>query len=140
MIIQRPGDNNQGATTSGTPSTVASNGSSNGYSSNGSSNGYSSNGYGSNGYGSHTSLDSETVSQIRSLLSQGYKIGTEHADKRRFRAKSWKSCSPIDSTHEPQVLSALEGCLQDHDGEYVRLIGIDTEAKRRVLEPLFKRP
>jgi carbon dioxide concentrating mechanism protein CcmM len=86
------------------------------------------------------SLSSEAVQQVRNLLAQGYKIGTEHADKRRFKTKSWQSCSPIDSRNESQVISALEGCLQDHSGEYVRLIGIDTQAKKRVLETIIQRP
>lgn len=71
---------------------------------------------------------------------QGYKIGTEHADKRRFRVKSWSSCGTIDSTQEAEVLRHLEGCLQEHSGEYVRMIGVDEAAKRRVLEEIIQRP
>uniref|UniRef100_UPI0018E4FC0A ribulose bisphosphate carboxylase small subunit n=1 Tax=Cyanothece sp. BG0011 TaxID=2082950 RepID=UPI0018E4FC0A len=93
-----------------------------------------------NGRVATSNLTSEAVTQVRSLLSQGYKIGTEHADKRRFRTKSWQSCSPIDSTRESEVIAALEGCLADHQGEYVRLIGIDPQAKRRVLETIIQRP
>ncbi|HEY9828481.1 MAG TPA: ribulose bisphosphate carboxylase small subunit [Stenomitos sp.] len=85
-------------------------------------------------------LDAEVVSQIRQLLSQGYKIGTEHADKRRFRASAWNSCSPITSSREGEVVAALENCMAEHAGEYVRLIGIDTKAKRRVLESIIQRP
>lgn len=86
------------------------------------------------------SLDSEVVNQVRSLLAQGLKISTEHTDKRRFRSKSWESCAPIAATREADVLRALEGCLADHRGEYVRLLGIDTKAKRRVLEAIIQRP
>lgn len=86
------------------------------------------------------SLDSEVVNQVRSLLAQGLKISTEHTDKRRFRSKSWESCAPIAATREADVLRALEGCLADHQGEYVRLLGIDTKAKRRVLEAIIQRP
>ncbi len=89
---------------------------------------------------SNGGLSSETISKVGELLSQGYKIGTEHADKRRFRTKSWQSCSPINSTSESQVIAALEACLAEHQGEYVRLIGIDTKAKRRVLEETIQRP
>ena len=87
-----------------------------------------------------SSLDANTLAQVRSLLSQGYRIGTEHADIRRFKSKSWQSCSPIESKNESQVISALEACVKDHSGEYVRLIGIDTQAKRRVLEAIIQRP
>lgn len=85
-------------------------------------------------------LDQNVVEQVRNLLRQGYQIGTEHADKRRFSRNSWQSCSPIESTREQEVLSALEGCLADHAGEYVRLVGIDTDAKRRVLETTIQKP
>jgi carbon dioxide concentrating mechanism protein CcmM len=30
--------------------------------------------------------------------------------------------------------------LAEHQGEYVRLLGIDTQAKRRVLETIIQRP
>jgi carbon dioxide concentrating mechanism protein CcmM len=34
----------------------------------------------------------------------------------------------------------LEACLVEHSGEYVRLIGIDPEHKRRVAETIIQRP
>jgi carbon dioxide concentrating mechanism protein CcmM len=86
------------------------------------------------------SLSQKTVEQIRNLLSQGYKIGTEHADPRRFRTGSWNSCAPIASNRESEVISALESCLKEHSGDYVRLLGIDSKAKRRVLEEIIQRP
>jgi carbon dioxide concentrating mechanism protein CcmM len=122
MIIQRPGETHQG-----TPAST----------NNG--NGASASAYTTTNNGS-SSLDANTLAQVRSLLSKGYRIGTEHADVRRFKSKSWQSCSPIDSNSESQVISALQGCLQEHSGEYVRLIGIDTQAKRRVLEAIIQRP
>lgn len=95
-----------------------------------------------NGGGSVSSgqLSSETIEQIRALLAQGYRIGTEHADQRRFRTSSWQTCSPIDSNHVSEVVKALEDCIGNHAGEYVRMIGIDPKAKRRVLEQLIQRP
>jgi carbon dioxide concentrating mechanism protein CcmM len=86
------------------------------------------------------SLDASVVSQVRQLLSQGYRVGTEHANPRHFQISSWKSCAGIQSTRESDVLNALKGCLVDHAGEYVRLIGIDPKAKRRVLETIIQRP
>ena len=125
MIIQRPGQNNQPTTTT-TTATSSYTPSSYG------------NGSAGNGHTSH--LDSETVNQVRSLLSQGYKIGTEYANKRRFKTKSWQSCSPIDSIREVDIIAALEGCMEEHQGDYVRMIGIDSQAKRRVLETIIQRP
>jgi carbon dioxide concentrating mechanism protein CcmM len=88
----------------------------------------------------NTRLDPKIVAQVRSLLTQGYRIGTEHADQRRFKTSSWQSCAPIESSNDNQVLSALEGCLRDHAGEYVRLLGIDTQTRSRVLETVIQRP
>ena len=89
---------------------------------------------------SGTSLKQDTVEQVRNLLAQGYKIGTEHADKRRFRTGSWQTCSPIESSRVSEVLDGLEGCMAEHSNEYVRLIGIDPKAKRRVLETIIQQP
>lgn len=122
MIIHRPGE--------------ASNGSSNGTSKAGS---YSAPASKGASYSSG-SLSAETIAQIRSLLAQGLKIGTEHADKRRFKTSSWQSCAPIESNRESEVISALEQCLREHSGEYVRLLGIDAKAKKRVLEAVIQRP
>jgi carbon dioxide concentrating mechanism protein CcmM len=122
LIIQRPGDAT--VTRSSSSSTVAS----------------------SSSFSSSTtsiassSLSSDVVSKVRSLLNQGAKIGTEHADLRHFKAKSWTSCATIDSTREAEVIRALEGCLNEHKGEYVRLIGVDAQAKRRVAEIIIQRP
>jgi carbon dioxide concentrating mechanism protein CcmM len=85
-------------------------------------------------------LNPEVVDQVRQLLSQGYKIGTEHADTRRFQTSTWSSCAPIQSTRDSEVFSALEKCVVDHAGEYVRIFGIDTKSKRRVSELIIQRP
>ncbi len=93
-----------------------------------------------NGQVSSSKLNAETLQQIRSLIAQGHRVGSEHADHRRFRTNSWYSCSTIESNNEAQVVSALEACLNEHSGEYVRLLGIDTKAKKRVLETIIQRP
>ncbi len=90
--------------------------------------------------GMSTSLPTEIVNQVSHLLTQGFKIGTEHADERRYRSNSWQSCTPFSGTGQTAVLKELELCLNDHSGEYVRLLGIDSKAKRRVLEEIIQRP
>jgi len=87
-----------------------------------------------------TDIGTQVLEQVRQLLAQGYKVGTEHADDRRFRTSSWTSCTPFQSNRESEVIAELESCLQEHSGDYVRLIGIDTKAKRRVLEQIIQRP
>jgi carbon dioxide concentrating mechanism protein CcmM len=125
-IIQRPDGVVQAPSTFKAPASYSNNGS---YNRNGSS-------Y-SNG---SSRLSSETIDQIRQLLAGGYKIGTEHVDERRFRTGSWQSCKPIESSSTGDVVAALEDCMDNHQGEYVRLIGIDPKAKRRVLESIIQRP
>jgi carbon dioxide concentrating mechanism protein CcmM len=80
------------------------------------------------------------VEQVQQLLSQGYKIGMEYADQRRFKTGSWQSCATIQSNGEKEVIASLANCLTEHNGEYVRLIGIDPKAKRRVIETIIQRP
>jgi carbon dioxide concentrating mechanism protein CcmM len=87
-----------------------------------------------------TSLSAEIVASVRRLLENSYQIGTEHADARRFRSSSWHTCKPVSATRLQDAVSQLETCLTDHAGEYVRLIGIDTQARRRVHEEIIQRP
>lgn len=84
-------------------------------------------------------LNSEVVQQVRDLLQQGYQIGTEHADPRRYKSGVWKICSPIESRREPEVLASLKHCLDEHQGEYVRMFGIEPRAKRRVATTTIQR-
>jgi carbon dioxide concentrating mechanism protein CcmM len=64
----------------------------------------------------------------------------EYADERRFRTSSWKSATSIHSDRASEVIEALEATLAEHSGEYVRLIGIDPKAKRRVTEEIIQKP
>jgi carbon dioxide concentrating mechanism protein CcmM len=85
-------------------------------------------------------MSSEVVASVRRLLENSYQVTTEHADTRRFRSGSWHSCKPVTATRLQDAVAQLETCLSDHQGEYVRLIGIDTKAKRRVHEEIIQRP
>jgi carbon dioxide concentrating mechanism protein CcmM len=87
-----------------------------------------------------TSLSPEIVASVRRLLENSYQISTEHADLRRFRSSSWHTCKPVSATRIQEAISELESCLTDHAGEYVRLIGVDKKAKRRVHEEIIQRP
>lgn len=88
----------------------------------------------------NTRLDPTVVERVRQLLSQGLKIGTEHADPRRFKINAWNSCTPSQSTREGEVLAGLEKCMAEHSSDYVRLFGIDTRLKQRVSELVIQRP
>ncbi|MBD2453575.1 ribulose bisphosphate carboxylase small subunit [Nostoc sp. FACHB-87] len=86
----------------------------------------------------HVSL--ETQEQIRQILSQGLKVTFEHVDERRFRTGAWQSCGTIHIDAESDAISTLESHLTEYSGEYVRLVGIDPKAKRRVVETIIQRP
>lgn len=85
-------------------------------------------------------LPQNVTDNVLRLMAQGNQIGIEHANKRRFQTSSWTSAPSFNSTNEGQVLNHLESFMQEHVGEYVRLIGIDPNAKRRVLELIVQRP
>ncbi len=85
-------------------------------------------------------LSADIVQQVRQYLSQGYRVGMEHADSRRYRSGVWETCTPIKETQEQAVFAALERCLSEHQGEYVRMFGIDTQLKRRMGMVTVQRP
>ena len=120
VTVQRPGDK--------PPTASASSSNSGAYGG-----GYSSqSSYSSNGGGSQAgALASGVAQEVRNLLNAGYAIGTEHASPRHYRSNVWKVCSPIESRDEREVFSRLEHCLDEHSGEYVRMFGIDSQAKTR---------
>jgi ribulose bisphosphate carboxylase small subunit len=85
-------------------------------------------------------LPAEAINHVRSLLNQGYRVGLEHVDQRRFRTNSWKSCAAVQSQDPTEAVATLEQCLVTYPDEYVRLIGIDPQNKQRVLEHIIQRP
>ncbi len=85
-------------------------------------------------------LDLETQEQIRELLAQGYRLGIEYGNERRVRNNAWQSGSTFQGNEASVAIATLAESLVEHSGEYVRLIGIDPKAKRRVLEKIIQRP
>ena len=85
-------------------------------------------------------LSAQTITHVRSLLNQGYRVGLEHVDQRRFRTNAWKSCATVQSTVPEEAIASLEHGLLNYPNEYVRLIGIDPKNKQRVLEHIIQRP
>lgn len=87
-----------------------------------------------------STLPLDTVRHVKSLLDQGYHIGMEHVDQRRFRTNAWQSGSMVKTPNAGKAVAALEQCLVNFPDEYVRLIGIDPKNKQRVLEQIIQRP
>lgn len=85
-------------------------------------------------------LPDDVQQDVRNLMVQGYKVGMEYVDKRRFRTNAWQSCPVINGASEGQAIQTIKQCLMDHGQDYVRLIGIDPSNKRRVLERIIHRP
>ncbi|NEP12244.1 MAG: AAA family ATPase [Symploca sp. SIO2C1] len=85
-------------------------------------------------------LDLNTQRQIREFLAQGYRLSIEHASERRVRNNAWQTGITFHGNEASQVIIALVECMAEHEGEYIRLIGIDPKAKRRVLEKIIQRP
>ncbi len=85
-------------------------------------------------------LKPEVLQQVQEILNGGYHIALEYADERRFRSNAWKSCATFPNEQKSEAIAAVETCLAEHSGEYVRLIAIDPKAKRRVVEKIIQRP
>jgi len=85
-------------------------------------------------------LDLDTQRQIREFLAQGYRLSIEHGSERRVRNNAWQTGISFHGNEASEVIIALAECMAEHEGEYVRLIGIDPKAKRRVLEKIIQKP
>ncbi|NEN88843.1 MAG: AAA family ATPase [Okeania sp. SIO3H1] len=88
----------------------------------------------------NNNLSSEVREKVQQILQDGLKIGMEYADKRRYKTGSWKSCGKIENEGEKEVMNAVENCLAEHQNDYVRLIGIDSNVKRRLVEKIIHKP
>lgn len=87
-----------------------------------------------------TPVSQETLGQMRQFFAQGYRIGIEYVDERRFRTGSWQSYADHQIDNMAEAIAVLESCLSDHSGEYVRLVAIDIKAKKRIVETIVQRP
>jgi ribulose bisphosphate carboxylase small subunit len=85
-------------------------------------------------------LPSEIAEPLQQLTIAGYNIGIEFVDKRRFQTNSWKTCACIASDRHEEAARELANCLQTHPNDYVRIVGIEPQAKRRVSETIVQRP
>jgi ribulose bisphosphate carboxylase small subunit len=95
----------------------------------------------SNGSGNgKTGLSPEVMEQVNQILSGGYRLGIEYVDERRFRTNSWTSCASLSPEEQESAITAVEHCLKEHNGDYIRLVGIEPKAKRRVVETIIHRP
>ena len=87
-----------------------------------------------------TRLSAETINQVRALLQQGYRVGIEHADQRRFRTNAWHSCSTIQTRDLQAAIATLETGLCNVDNEDVRFIATGRDKRQGLLEQVIQRP
>ncbi|MEL7316301.1 MAG: ribulose bisphosphate carboxylase small subunit, partial [Cyanobacteria bacterium J06559_3] len=85
-------------------------------------------------------LSPDAISHVEALLTQGYRVGIEHVDRRRFRTNSWQSCSTVQTQNPEEAVAVLGQCLVNYPDEYVRLVGVDPKKQQRVLEHIIQRP
>jgi ribulose bisphosphate carboxylase small subunit len=85
-------------------------------------------------------LPIEVLEQIDYIVSSDYRIGLEYADKRRFKTGSWNSCGLNSNESKANIIQGIETCLTEHSEDYIRLLGIDPIAKRRVVEMIIQKP
>lgn len=91
------------------------------------------------GQPSSTLLTPDTVTEVNRIISQGNRLGIEYVDDRRFRTNSWASYGTYEG-NGADALRALEACLTEHRGDYVRLVAIDPKSRRRLIEVIIHRP
>jgi carbon dioxide concentrating mechanism protein CcmM len=85
----------------------------------------------SQGHPQFSVLNAEALAWIRNVLSQGFHIGVEKTDIRRFRANSWSDCGLIKTTQAVEAIATLEKLLQSYPHQYVRLFSINSETRQR---------
>lgn len=84
-------------------------------------------------------LNPSVAQSVQPLIAQGYPIGVEYVEPRRFSSGAWKSCKTIAPASPTDTLAHLADCLQQHPGHYVRVFAIGPD-KRRLLETTIQRP
>lgn len=95
----------------------------------------------SNGSGNgKTGLSAEVMEQVNQIFSGGYRLGIEYVDERRFRTNSWTSCASLSPEEQESAITAVQHCLKEHSSDYIRLVGIEPKAKKRVVETIIHRP
>ncbi|HEY9882826.1 MAG TPA: ribulose bisphosphate carboxylase small subunit [Thermosynechococcaceae cyanobacterium] len=91
------------------------------------------------GQPSSTKLTPDVVTQVNQILKQGLRLGIEYVNERRFRTNSWNSYGSFQG-QASEAIAALEACLGERPTDYVRLVGINPEDRRRVAETIIQRP
>ena len=91
------------------------------------------------GQPSSTRLTPDMISEVNQIFGQGYRLAIETVDERRFRTGSW-NCYGSYEGDGAIAIAALETCLAESFDQYVRLVGISSRDRRRMIETIIYRP
>ena len=73
-------------------------------------------------------------------VAQGCAIFTEFADERRQKSNAWETGAQVPGRNAADVVRALEEIVRNRQKSYVRVIGVDQQARKRVAEKIIHRP
>jgi ribulose bisphosphate carboxylase small subunit len=91
------------------------------------------------GQPSSNKLTPEIITEVNRILNQGHRLGIEYVDDRRFRTNSW-NCFGMFQGDASEAIRALEDCLNEHQRDYVRIVGIAANDRHRLIETIVHRP
>jgi ribulose bisphosphate carboxylase small subunit len=86
-----------------------------------------------------TRLTPDMVTEVNRILGMGDRLGIEWVDERRFRANSWNCYNTLQG-NGAEAIASLEACLEEHYGDYIRLVSIAAKDRRRISESIIHRP
>jgi carbon dioxide concentrating mechanism protein CcmM len=87
-----------------------------------------------------SSLSLDVVETISRLVAQGSAIFTEYADERRYKSNAWETGGRVAGRNAADIARTLESIVRDRSKSYVRLIGVDEQARKRTIEKVIHRP
>lgn len=85
-------------------------------------------------------LTPATRSEVRAIVSNGFRLGIEYADRRHFKMNSWQCYGTVDPYQESAAIAQVERCLGENAAGYVRLVAIDPDRRTRLRDTIISRP
>jgi ribulose bisphosphate carboxylase small subunit len=85
-------------------------------------------------------LTPATRSEVRAIVSNGFRLGIEYADRRHFKVNSWQCYGTVDPYQESAAIAQVERCLGENADGYVRLVAIDPDRRTRLRDTIISRP
>ena len=87
-------------------------------------------------------LEMALHTEVQGIINGGLRLGVEYASPRRFRANHWECLGTVDpgSGAEGKAIALVASALEQHSREFVRLVAIDAQQRRRIREQIIQRP